>query len=515
MNIGFAPIYPYRGSIQNMVFISRLLQKDGHNIHWLKCGGEINSCYNLLVKSNPKIVECLKCIMGGISSFDVNNVFKINKHTDNFLDDESLNEIVASTAYSLHRIEREEECSDEQVLKTKVGLYASANVVYQNAVKWIEDNELDLVFIYNGRLDMPRAVLAACKAAGVTFITVEAAYPGVALELNDDCRSTKSLYKITDDFIDKPLTEYQASFAGKIAAQMLSKKNLIWRLYNTNAIKSNWPIENYHHKILIAPSSSHEFIGLKDWTPAWGHMTDGIEAVLEKSGLSYSDCVLRCHPNWSENIGSSQDGMRAEKFYIEWASKHGVKVIPSSSNISTNELTRQSDIVIVQYGTVGIEAALMGKRVIGLWPSFYSRADFSTQVHSLKDLDKLNSLPAINPIEVRRKVLRFLYIYHKRFCQFTEYIRPENVFENRYYEGASINRLISSIESNFLEPDDDTYSNTVEAEDRILNLISKFDFSTLMEWQEPSPLGEEIRIDRRLTYRWLDHVRNKMQSGDR
>lgn len=514
MKIGFAMLYPYRGSIHNMIFLSKLFEKQGHQNFFLKCNASVPYCYNRLIKGTGKIVECTKCFIGGVNTFPVKNITSINRKLRADLSDGLKFEIVASSSYSLHRIETDDDCNTKEVLDTQDKLKPLAEITYANALKWIEDNNLELVFIFNGRLDMPRAVLKACEFKKIPYITFEAAYPGIALEVNDDCRSLKTLHQVIREYIEKPLTRVQANFSGQIAAKMLRKKNFVWRLYNTNPIATTWPIEN-SKKILIVPSSNHEFKGVAAWTPEWSHPLEGIEAVLSKLGAKPRDCVIRCHPNWSENIGASLDGAKSEYVYTEWANKNGAFIIPSSDKRNTNDLIAEADYVIVQYGTAGIEGGLLGKKVIGLSPSWYSTSGFTAQVHGVRDLDNLSFFEGFDTEEVVRRSLRFLYAFHKRFAQYTNYVQPISIYENVYYAGADISRILDSLKRNHFAADDSEVAYDSVGESEAVNDFMLGNYDRFLDWKEDH--GEEVStyIKRKFGYRWIDGARNLFKAGDK
>ncbi|WP_141566881.1 hypothetical protein [Stutzerimonas stutzeri] len=514
MKIGYAMLYPYRGSIQNMIFLSELFKRQGHQNFFLKCNASVPYCYNRMIKGTSKLVECTKCFAGGVDTFNVENVTSIDNRLRLKLSEELKFDIVSSSSYSLHRIETDEDCSSKAVLDTQDKLKPLAEIVYANALKWIEDNELKLVFIFNGRLDMPRAVLKACESKGIPFITFEAAYPGVALEVNDDCRSLKSLHKIIGEFIGKPLKLSQAVFSAEIANQMLSKSNLVWRLYNTDPLPASWP-SNGRQKILIVPSSNHELKGADAWTPAWKHPLEGVEAVLSKLNIDFSNCVIRSHPNWSENIGVSLDGSKSERVYVDWATRNGAVIIPSSSKINTIDLIRQADIVIVQYGTAGIEAGLLGKKVIGLSPSWYSTSGFSSQVHSPHDFGALSFLETHDADDVIRRSLRFIYCFHKRCAQYVNFIRPLNTYENEYNLDADVSSILNAVRDNFFTADDPEYAEELGDENLVIDKFRSQDLDWFGENKDHGFSTAFKKIERRVYFRWIDKVRPIFKAGDR
>ncbi|WP_157953685.1 hypothetical protein [Oceanimonas marisflavi] len=512
MNIGYAMLYPYRGSVHNMIYISKLFEAEGHENFFLKCNASVPHCYNRLIKGTSKLLECSKCYLGGVDTFPVKNISSIDPKVRKEIDSDLFYEIVSSTSFSLHRIETDEDCLSSEVLYTQQKLKPLAEIVYENACKWIDENKLDLVFIFNGRLDMPRAVLKACESKGVDFVTFEASYPGVALEVNDDCRSLKTLHSIARKYKDLPLAEHQAAYAGDIAVKMLNKKNLVWRLYNENPEVAKWPI-NRNLKVLIVPSSNHEFKGVDAWTPEWKHPLDGVEKVIERLGASFEDCVIRAHPNWNESIGVSKDGYKSERVYESWAKEKGAYIIPSSSIYNTNDLMREADYIIVQYGTAGIEGALLGKKVIGLSPSWYSESDISIQIHSERDLDKLNGLDDFDSELVVRNAFRFLYVFHKRFPQYASNIQPLNIYENEYRVGASIEKILRAVSENKFDADDQSFGESTCHESTLVQRFMEGDVACFNLADEAG--HESFKIERKFHYRWIDGFRRLFKGGDR
>src|SRR5690606_2409945 len=110
MKIGYAMLYPYRGSIHNMIFLSKILEKQGHQNFFLKCNASVPYCYQRMIKGTSKLVECAKCFLGGVDTFKVNNVTSIDRRLRSDLDEGLKFEIIASSSYSLHRIETDEDC---------------------------------------------------------------------------------------------------------------------------------------------------------------------------------------------------------------------------------------------------------------------------------------------------------------------------------------------------------------------------------------------------------------------
>lgn len=514
MNIGFTSIYPYRGSIHNMVFLSKIFEKEDHKAFFITCDAAVPYCYNRLIKGNSKLIECPKCILGGVRSFNVNNIERINANNKVTLEEKKAKRIVDSASFSLHRIETDEDCLSQEVIETQKKLYRSAEIVYKNAIDWIKRNKLDMVILFNGRLDLLRAVLVACEDCGVPYITFEASYPqGVILKVNEDCRALRSMNKMVKEFASKPLNKSQIEFALNIAQKMLKKQNMVWRLYNVDYEKAKWPIENSNKKVLIVPSSNHEFKGLEDLTSNWSNSLEAFDEIIKHCNISYDQCVIRFHPNWSEKIGVNKTGYKSERVYKKWAEEQGIHIVPSLSKLNTNDLLRDTNLLIVQGGTAGIEGGLLGKKVIGVNPSPYTYGDFSVQVHGKDELYKLDELDKQEEKEIIRKTLRFLYTYHARFPQYIHHIKAKNVFENKYYSYATIEPIVEAIRNGYIQPSDAEFEETLEVENEYIEMFYN---ETNSKCQHLSELKKnEILIERKNGFKWIDKIRSKYKSGDR
>lgn len=497
-----------------MIYLSELLGRSGHESYFLNCDATVPFCYNRLLKGNSKLVECSKCLIGSCRSFSVKNITGIKKYIKANLPHDKLVNIVDSASFSLHRIETDADSISDEVINTQKNLYDSANIVYENSVRWIEDNDLQSVILFNGRLDLPRAVLTACEDKKIPYITFESAYPGIALKVNEDCRGLKSMNKMVQDYIDLPMTLAQSYYAAKIGAQMLMKKNYVWKLFNVNHKQCSWPI-NSNNKVLIVPSSNHEFFNFNDYMVKWKSNGDALDNILEKLGVSNNDCVIRCHPYWSVNVGATENGYKSERYYTEWAKMRNIYIIPSNDNANTMDLINEADIIIVQHGTAAIEAGLLGKRIIGLTPSSYCNANFSIQIHGEDDLWKLDQLNNHNKEEVMRNTLRYLYILHKRFAQYTNYVKPQNnIYNNIYFEGGSSDPIIKALKTGYIQSDDTSFAQDPSEENIVLNKVKNKEWEDLMNWKEKDLDKNSFYIKRRLGLKGLDSIRLKMLAGD-
>jgi hypothetical protein len=244
-------------------------------------------------------------------------------------------------------------------------------------------------------MDALAGVVAACEDLRVPYVSIERPWLGHGIYMipNGNVLDLRAMDKMCLQYRDKPLLPEQAKCAGLIGARhFLGENRLLWRVYNAQANRVAWPQTTSGERVLILPSSRNEFEGHPDWYCAWGDYTTAIDQLLDHLGISGSQCVLRCHPNWAEKIGQFT-GWRSEQHYSDWCLRRGIHVIPSSSRDSTYDLIGAADTVVVNGSSTGAEAALRGKRVILVGHATYQQAGFCSSIATPNEIESF--LPSI------------------------------------------------------------------------------------------------------------------------
>jgi hypothetical protein len=523
MKIGVVSMYPFRPHVQDLVFLAEHLEKEGHTCSFFTCGSALPTCYYNLFKGKEKsFSQCLKCHVGGLGSYKKNNITSIDKNFKANLSEEDIDYIVKSTIGSLGRVENESEIKGVLQESTKRKLIESVEIVYQNTINWVSKESLDGVLIFNGRYDTTRAAMLALKNYNIPFISIENHLNGVVLNYNEDCLSLKFINNINETYRDVPFNSKQADFAGKIIGEMLAKKQKIWRTHNSDGRKADWPIKNSNQKkttrILITPSSKFEFLGNHEWEVEWTKdYTEGYEKVIKSLGVDFEDCVLRCHPFWNENLASIGKGDKSENHYTNWANSKGILVIKSSDNRNTLDLIKEADIILVQGGTAGIEAALMGKTVISIGKSRYYNAGFTINVFNENDLSGvLTNVEKQNANFIQRRAVRYIYNYHGRFEQFYDIIDKQTPLENTYFSSKIVaSKLIGIFKEGKIEPYDSEVSDDKSYENKIIDLINSNHWENLLSMDSKgiNQNNDEYKIKKRSPYQLVDTVRRKLPAG--
>jgi hypothetical protein len=528
MRVGFTNIFSWRPHVEHNFYLAQLTQQAGHAVSFLTCDGDLSTCYNREFKSGtPDWLQCVACRAGGIRSYASDNVCSLGAATSlDKADMEACATWAQSSASTLGRFESNADFASPLFFQLAERLAPAVAHAYQGAKRWIERERLDAVCLFNGRMDVTRGILEAARDLGVPYISAERTWFGDGLQLlpNENCLGLRSVDRMAGEWRDVPLREHQALVAASyIGARFMRKNDKEWRAYNTSAEHKDWPVIAGKRRLLLIPSSRNEFWGHADWASSWSEPTAAYEAVIEQLGLKPADLVLRCHPNWAENIGSA-DGRLAETYFTDWARKHGVHVIPSADKTSTLGLIQQADAIVVGGGSAALEAGLLGKQVIGVSPSAYQNAGIQTPAYNLEQMSRLRLNVELNTAaraeeetRIARHTLRFCYTVAHRIAQYVPYVRAITTTEYEYVGGADPDRLSRLLASGNLEADDGEAAVSCTDEDSILQLIRAGDWEALLSARQSkvaTPRGVAYPIRRLPVYRSLDKVRNMLPRGD-
>jgi len=519
MKIGFANIFSFRPHVEHLMFLSKLMEDDGHEVFYLTCDAGVSNCYPRALKGTSKIKECSQCIMGGVRSYTSRNVSSISSDNKGAkLSSESIEKIALSSSCTLNRTESETEWHDEKVISDRKSLYLPVEDVYHSALTWIEKNHLEAVICFNGRMDLPRALTFACEQAGIPYITHERTWFGDGLHLvpNANCLSIDAMGKMVCDFDDKPLTIKQAKFAGKlIGERFLQRNRLEWRLYNENPENALWPEQSTGKKVLVLPSSKNEFAGHDEWSCGWEDNTKALDDFFAAFSIDTQDVVVRFHPNWSENIGKVT-GERPLDLYTKWAKKNNLYYISSEEKANTYDLIQQADIVVMNGGSSAVEAGACGKQVICLGPSSYDKAGFVRVFNDKEEMEGEAALIDVPDEIIVKKTLRYVYLRAKRFPQYVDYVKAIETTKYEYVEGADPSRIIDALVTGDLKPDDDVFAQDESEESHVTQLLKNKEWEQLADAEQEQPLlTSALKIQRRFGFRWVDSFRSRLNRGDR
>jgi len=522
MRIGFTNIYAWRPHVEHMQYLAMLAARAGHEVRYLACDSDFPSCYSRELRpKSPRAWECFKCMSGSSRSYAASEVAGIGKLLGGAVGTAraEASAWARSSANTLWRFESPAEFAPPQAGATAQKLAAAAAKAHHATLRWIEREQLDGIYLFNGRMDATRGVLEAARHAGIPFVSVERSWFGDGLWLmpGENCLGLRNVDRLVGAHSHTPLTARQAArIARQVASRFMGVNATEWRAYNREAIAAAWPHRHTGPRVLMLPSSRNEFFGHEDWACGWREPTEAIDAVMDHLGLRSEDCVLRCHPNWSEAIGHAT-GEMPERYYTDWANRRGVRVIASSDRSSTLSLIDQSDAILVNGSSAALDAGVLGKQVIATGPGAYQAAGYVDLVNTPDAVQTLRLYTSDGHVrENARQALRFGYSVVGRIPQFVDHVRGDSSFEYRYYDGADSSRLASLLASQALTSDDPAIATATDEENAILDAIAAKAWPELFR-NVPNaiPSGQQLQIERRPMYRAVDALRRLRPIGDR
>lgn len=516
MRFGITSLFSFRPHVEHMAWLAALVQRAGHEVSGFSCDIGVKHCHSLELRRNAGLMHCVACTMGGIRSFQVPRVWSVRREYRATLDESRLVSATLSSVATRMRTEPGSDLETPEFRSAQRKMFASVETVYGNARRWIAQEGLDAVLLFNGRMDLTAAVVAACEDSGIPYVSVERTWFGHGLMLipNQNCLGLGEIQRLSRDFRERPLLEQQARYAGHIAASRFRQKNkLEWRLYNQNAVAVDWPGAAGATRVLILPSSKNEFEAHPDYQTPWADHTQPMQQVLEKLNLRAAGCVIRCHPNWSEHIGQNT-GWPSEKHYTEWGRKLGMHVIGSAEKANTYGLIEQADLVLVNSGSVGVESGLRGKPVVCIGHAPYEFGGFTTHIADENSFSRLDELGRHDAERSIRYALRYVYTHGRRFPQFVDFVRALTTMDYEYFTGADAGRVERMCRTGTLEADDPQFATDAESESEIVALVRDAQWETLGQWREPVTTAPRMNVARRFGLRWIDSARSRLPRGD-
>lgn len=520
--IGFINVYPYRPHAHHSYFIKNKLSELYGEIksHTLNCSGNTTTCYVKELKGTSDN-ECRKCKVGGLQSFnfDVNeSIDKYGKNSDAKI---NYRELVKSSSYTLSRIESLSDINSKDVIYYQDLLISGTQKFYNATINWLKENNIEILILFNGRMDYTRAALEAAKELGIPCLTHERPLfgHGLILNLNENCSSLKKIHEINIQFKSKPLTKKQSQLSAKLLAErFVGKNNLEWKKYNESPDSvSEWPVTKSKIKILICPSSKNELLGHPDWDTPWGNNTNALDVMLDNNIIRSEDILVRFHPSWAVSFGQIS-ATKCSEHYLAWCNKRNVKYIPSESSMNTRDLISISDLVILNGSNTILESGAIGKPTICLGPSPYTHSGAAIDILSLSDLKSINLEKILfrDKREIITYTLRYTYSKAYREPLYVNEVVSKTVTECDFYNSDTPNPINDVINGKFIV-NCSSYAQSPDDEKSIVDSLAKNDNFIFSELSNYSPeniaYSNKINVTRKHIYRLVDWIRNMRTKG--
>lgn len=480
MNIGIINSFSHRPHNQHLVYLGGLLSKLDYKVFYANCSGGAASCNTLITKKvlNSRSLTCFLCKKFGLKALVNTKVVGLSPKGEATNCPHS--DLALSTLFTSSRTETPDEVKSIKEHEQFSKLKTSCSAYYNSVQKWVKENEIDMVFGYNGRLDLLRAARFAVMDLGKVFWTVERPWFGRGLLVIPDegPLGTSSLEGFAKLFMDKPLTHEQAIKALEpVAKRRFQVNRSEFMNFNKGHKLFDWQDINPRgeFKYLFLPSSRMEHLSeFKYGEDAWSHPLDCLEVLIEKDMIKPEDLIIRFHPIWGVKI-FNQDASSCVNYYKDFCHKHKIKYIREDEKISTSHLISQADIVFSSGGSSFFEASVIGKPVVSLSKAFYDCSNYQFDLHDRSHLEKIDFAQLRENKDRTEKVrvaLRFLYLFQFRYNQFTDEIFHLNSYEPVFKISESATSHLNMLcEQGILIPFDSNSSENKLEENEIIEKI--------------------------------------------
>ena len=371
----------------------------GDTIHQIICEGEINFCE--INKTHNKF-QCLYCKHKHIKSnslisknvtvhklkdyipkqnqifmsqnYDFENIDSLKSYWfDEYLD---IGYCAASYLISEYRDPFYDVSTQQEHLKL---IFETILKIYQATINFLTTNQIDIVYVWNGRMPTMRPVIRAAKAVNVNFRTFNNStsflrYDIVENHLHHDLNATAN--RILQHWNNsKEAIEIKEEIARKYYQKRTLKQeskteivNIFVNKQDADRLPDDWDATKIN--IAIFNSSEDEMSSISDewknllYKDQYDGLCQLIKSVEKDSNFKNYHFYLRIHPNLSGVKNKDVDRILALQ-----SSK--LTIIPADSPVSTYLLIKETNKTVTFGSSAGIEAVFMEKPSILIGKCFY------------------------------------------------------------------------------------------------------------------------------------------------
>jgi len=327
---------------------------------------------------------------------------------------------------------RDKDLTQDEHYPSLKELTGYACMVYTAISRFLQEQAIDEVILFNGRWDYYRAVLRATQEANIKCRVVENFRSGGFIEVFDSSfphsiRNKQLNFDTTWNNAGIPESEKAA-----IGSQFFERKRngevIVDKSYTGMQQKNQLPegVDRSKKLVVIFNSSDDEFAAVGDEykNPFFTDQSEGITWLVHLFGKELTDfeLVVRMHPNLlGIQYAYAQDLYALEGLYPN------VHIIKPESKVDSYALLDVAYKVITFGSSIGVESTYWGKPVMLLAKAYYSMSDVA-HVPASRDaikqmiLTDLEPKPKLHAIKVGYYFLRggvkapyYDYEYKKKY----------------------------------------------------------------------------------------------------
>lgn len=448
-SVGIAQIYPWRPHTAQRDYLLNLARLSGARTSELVCAGSWVKCYDKQYQTLGfgTVDHCVKCRLGrGNERSDL--PFAIDWSTKDVPVAGEEAAIISNRA----AIIRAEVQGDLDLESGGGGLREAYRAGYHSAIRWIEERQLDLILVFNGRIDLLKGVVDAALKSGVDFMSYERSWfgDGIMMLPNENCLGLRSVHAMCAEIGATALSDADRRRAEQIInARVHRTGSKEWRDFQTNAATDYATLTaqlGKPPKVLVLPSSNYEVWGHEDWQVEWADNFEAIDYLQSELAVPFEDFLVRGHPIWAQRVGVSF-GEKANRHYRSYCEKRGIRYVEPDSPIHTSALIEHSDLVVLNAGSSVMEAIWRGKPVISLAVSTYQTAGVCPTL-----LGPGQRIEIPDDAVRRRQIVKFIHAMDRVAPTFVNHLKAVSSGEQQVFEGADFADIARQIAARSLNP---------------------------------------------------------------
>ena len=258
------------------------------------------------------------------------------------------------------------------------------DLLYQNL-----SSNFDEIYVFNGRASHYNAVVEFCKYFEIKYKIFEIVADNNKYLLNTNS-SVHDIETFNNDLnrhwdIEKPSKREKIGKLFFNIKKLEEVKFIKYNNYSSFQQKGKLPDElsRLNSYITIFGSSKNEYQSVKGWKNNFSSGDD--EEIVREICEKFSDLnfIYRAHPNLK--LIKNKQTFDIEKL----KDIPNLRVFDQYSKISTYDLIKFSDKIIVFKSTIGVEANYFGKPVISIGPNWYQYLDIAYKPKNIEELKKI------------------------------------------------------------------------------------------------------------------------------
>lgn len=447
-HVGVAQIYPWRPHGSQRDYLLRLTREAGYETSELVCDGSTVKCYDKQYQTLGwgGLDHCVKCRLGAGRERHRTRRFVLDwSSRDVPVEGEEL--AMLSNRAALVRAELSEDIVESV---GEMGLLQAYRVGFHSTLRWIEACGIDLILLFNGRIDILKGVMDATRFAGVDFASYERSWfgSGIMLLPNESCLGLKSRHNLVSATSAMQLTSNEEASAERIIRSRVERSGSNeWRDFQVQSANLNHDVRDTlggRPEVLVLPSSRYEVWGHPDWETGWRDNFEAMDWLQAQLNIPWSRWLIRGHPIWSQRVGRSL-GENATRHYRQFCKRRGIRYVEADSPVPTSTLIEASELVVLNGGSSVIEAVWRGKPVVSLGQSTFRYAGICPTALSPDD-----SVTIPDDATRRRQLVRFIHGMDRLMPTFVDHLVPISPAQQMQYEGADFQDIIDQVRFNTL-----------------------------------------------------------------